>query len=98
MKKNLLLLTVLLYGSLASADEIDMRDYIKLRKGMSEAEVLYRLGAPDHETSRTDYYNNILRKRWYFIPAQRSNGKWLTEIVFDSNGKIVNLERDRLRR
>ena len=71
MKKLLLLFIVLLYGSLASADAIDMRDYIKLRRGMSEAEVLYRLGSPDHETVRSDYHHNILRKTWFFIPARR---------------------------
>jgi len=95
MKKLLLLFLVLLYGSMASADAIDMRDYIKLRKGMSEAEVLYRIGAPDHETVRTDYHHNILRKSWFFIPAQKSTDKWITEIEFDSNGRIINLDRNR---
>lgn len=97
MKKYLLLLLALLYGSVTSADEIDMRDYIKLRKGMSEAEVLYRLGAPDHETSKTDYHHNILRKTWFFIPTQQSSRKWITEIEFDSNGRIINLDREKLR-
>jgi len=94
---KLLLLLVLLYGSLASADEIDMRDYIKLRKGMSEAEVLYRLGPPDHETIRSDFYNNVLRKSWFFIPAQQSTDKWITEIEFNSRGKIINLDRNRIK-
>lgn len=96
MKKLLLLFLVLLYGSMASADAIDMRDYIKLRKGMSEAEVLYRLGAPDHETQRTDHYHNILRKTWFFIPSQRSTEKWMSEIEFDSKGRIINLRRNRI--
>lgn len=96
MKKLLLLFLVLLYGSMASADAIDMRDYIKLRKGMSEAEVLYRLGAPDHETQRTDYHHNILRKNWFFIPSQQSTSKWLSEIEFDSKGRIINLRRNRI--
>jgi len=97
MKKLLLLLLVLLYGSLASADAIDMRDYIKLRKGMSEAEVLYRLGNPDHETVRSDYHHNILRKSWFFIPKQRSSDKWITEIEFDSRGRIIKLDRNRIK-
>ncbi len=97
MKKLLLLSLVLLYGSLASADAIDMRDYIKLRKGMSEAEVLYRLGSPDHETVKSDYYHSILRKTWFFIPAQRSTNKWMTEIEFDSNGRIIDLDRNRIK-
>tara|TARA_R110000782_G_scaffold73615_1_gene147272 strand:+ start:1979 stop:2272 length:294 start_codon:yes stop_codon:yes gene_type:complete len=97
MKKLLLLTLILLYGTLASADAIDMRDYIKLRKGMSEAEVLYRLGSPDHETLKTDYHHNILRKSWFFIPAPQSSDKWITEIKFDSNGKIIDLDRDRIK-
>ena len=96
MKKLLLLLLVLLYGCLASADAIDMRDYIKLRKGMSEAEVLYRLGSPDHETIKSDHHHNILRKTWFFIPALRSSDKWITEIELDSNGRIINLDRNRV--
>lgn len=95
--KRYLLLLLLLCGSITSADEIDMRDYIKLRKGMSEAEVLYRLGVPDHETSQTDYYHNIFRKTWFYIPQQQSNGKWITEIEFDRRGNIVDLARDRIK-
>ena len=95
MKKLLLLFLVLLYGSMASADAINMRDYIKLRKGMSEAEVLYRLGSPDHETIKSDYHHNILRKSWFFIPA-KSSDKWITEIEFNSNGRIINLDRNRV--
>jgi outer membrane protein assembly factor BamE (lipoprotein component of BamABCDE complex) len=94
--KKLLLLIVLLYGSVASADEIDMRDYIKLSKGMSEAEVLYRLGSPDHETIKSDYHRNVLRKTWFFIPLSQNRGKWITEIEFDSNGRIINLDRNRV--
>ena len=95
--KRYLLLLLLLCGSVTSADEIDMRDYIKLRKGMSEAEVLYRLGVPDHETSQTDHYHNILRKTWFYIPQQQGSGKWITEIEFDRRGNIVDLARDRIK-
>lgn len=94
--KKLLLPLVLLYGSIASADEIDMRDYIRLSKGMSEAEVLYRLGPPDHETIQSDYHQNVLRKSWFFIPLPQNRGKWITEIEFDSKGRIINLDRDRV--
>lgn len=96
MKKLLLLFLVVLYGSLASAEAIDMRDYIKLRKGMSEAEVLYRLGAPDHETVKSDYDHNILRRTWFYIPSQQSTDKWITEIEFNSRGRIINLDRNRM--
>ena len=96
--KKLLLPLALLYGAAASADEIDMRDYIKLRKGMSEAEVLYRVGPPDHETSRTDFFHDVVRRTWFFIPSQQGSGKWISEIEFDASGRIINLDRNRLRK
>ena len=93
MNKRLLLLLGLFYGSVASAEAIDMRDYIRLRNGMSEAEVLYRLGPYDHETVRTDRYNYVLEKTWFYIPSHDSTIKWITEIQFNSKGKIVDLDR-----
>ena len=97
VKKLLLLLLVLLYGSLASADAINMRDYIMLRNGMSEAEVLYKLGPPDHETIKSDHYHNTLSKTWSYIPLRHSTGKWISEIKFDSNGRIINRDRFRIK-
>ena len=96
MKKLLLLFIVLLYGSLASADAIDMRDYIKLRRGMSEAEVLYRLGSPDHETSKKRLSPQHIAQDLVLYTSTKSSDKWITEIEFDSNGRIINLDRDRI--
>ena len=93
MNKTLLLYFVFVFSSAASADAIDMRDYIMLKKGMSEAEVLYRFGPYDHETIRSDTYNYVLEKTWYYIPANGSTNDWITEIRFNSKGKIVDLER-----
>lgn len=72
-----------------------MSDYIHLSRGMTEAEVLYRVGPPDHETIASDYYNNILNKTWYYIPSksETSNRSWITEIVFSGNGKVRSLDR-----
>ncbi len=97
MKKLILLLLVLLYGSLASADAIDMRDYILLKKGMTEAEILYRIGPYDHETIKSDRYNYIFRKTWFYIPAQKSTNKWITELKFDSNGVLISRDRYRVK-
>jgi hypothetical protein len=97
MKKFLLLLLVLLYGSVASADAIDMRDYILLKNGMTEAEVLYRIGPYDHETIKSDRYNYILRKTWFYIPPQNSTHKWITELKFDANGVLISRDRYRVK-
>ena len=94
--RSLLLASILLlYQSTASADSISMRDYNLLTNGMSEAEVLYRLGPYDHETVNYDYYRNIQHKTWYYIPApgENSNRKWISEIRFNGRGVIVHLDR-----
>lgn len=72
-----------------------MSDYILLSRGMSEAEVLYRVGPPDHETVASDNHHHILKKTWYYIPSQSevSNRQWITEIVFSGNGKVRSLDR-----
>lgn len=88
-----------LVGSLWSAapcvaGEVDMRDYIMLEEGMTEAEVLYRLGPYDYETVYSDYYHIPIRKRWAYMPAYGKRG-WITEITFDHRGRIQQIERYR---
>ena len=97
MNKLILLLFVMFFCLTASAEAIDMRDYIMLKKGMSEAEVLYRIGPYNHETIRTDHYNYVMEKTWFYIPGMSSTNKWITEIRFNSKGKIVNLDRYRVK-
>ena len=100
MFKNLLplLICILFIPCIASADMIPMRDFILLKRGMSEAEVLYRVGPYDYESVRTDYDRNIISKTWYYIPAGQGSDKWITEIVIDMHGKVKELERYRARR
>jgi hypothetical protein len=85
-------------ASIASADMIPMRDYIYLSRGMSEAEVLYRVGPYDHESRYTDHDHNVVRKIWYYIPVRPTSNSWITEIEFDQNGVIQSLTRYRARR
>jgi len=86
---------LLLLSPAVSAESVSMQDYNLLSNGMSEAEILYRLGPYDHETVTTGYYNNILHKTWYYIPLpdENSNRKWITEIRFDGNGRVSTLDR-----
>jgi hypothetical protein len=97
MNKFILLLLVLHYGNYASADAIDMRDYIILKNEISEAEVLYKFGAPDHETINSDYHHNILTKTWFYIPHGNGSNKWITEFKFNGNGKLISKDRYRAR-
>jgi len=93
MKKFYILLLIMLYGPLASADAIEMRDYIMIRNDISEAEVLYKFGSPDHETINSDYHHYILSKTWFYIPMQAGSNKWITELRFNGNGKLISKDR-----
>jgi hypothetical protein len=81
----------------ASADMIPMRDYTLLSRGMSEAEVLFRVGPYDHESRYTDYDHNVIRKIWYYIPHRKTSDSWITEIEFDQGGVVQSLVRYRAR-
>ncbi|MCG8325846.1 MAG: hypothetical protein MI673_10030 [Thiotrichales bacterium] len=89
------LLALCLTGTTVYADSIPMGEFIRLKTGMSEAEVLYRVGLYDHESIATDYFHNIIQKTWYYIPARSelSNAQWITEIVFDGAGRIITIDR-----
>lgn len=94
-----LLLTALVFLPIrGGADMIPMRDYNLLTRGMSEAEVLYRVGTYDHQSVYSDYHNNIMRKVWYYIPERERSDAWITEIEFDHNGIVQSLQRYRVRK
>ena len=97
MMKFTFILLISIYSNLLSADAIAMRDYITLRTGMSEAEVLYKFGPSDHETIRSDRLDFILSKTWFYIPIKSSTDKWITEIKFDSNGRLIKRDRYRVK-
>tara|TARA_B100001250_G_C19049262_1_gene465072 strand:- start:98 stop:394 length:297 start_codon:yes stop_codon:yes gene_type:complete len=97
MKKIMLLLVFSISSTSVVADAIEMRDYITIRTGMSEAEILYKFGPSDHETIRSDRLDFVLSKTWFYIPIRSSNDKWITEIKFDSNGKLIKRDRYRVR-
>lgn len=92
----LLLSLPALLAPAAGAREVAMRDFALLREGMSEAEVLLRLGPYDHETVTWDHHR-VVRRRWYYIPEGRRSGQWLTEVVFDGDGRVIELRRTRPR-
>ena len=93
--KTLLGIIILLLTTASQADAVPFSKYKLLSRDMNEAEVLYRLGPPDHETVMTDYFHNIISQTWYYIPNKRqsSSRRWISEITFDSTGKISRLNR-----
>lgn len=90
------LLAAALAGTGAQADAVPLREFGLLREGMSEAEVLVRLGPYDHEAVYFDHYA-VVRKVWYYIPDGTYSGDWITEITFDARGRVRKLDRYRPR-
>ncbi len=91
----ILLIAWLTFSTISRADMIPMRDFIHLQRGMSEAEVLYRVGLFDYQHVQGDGYHHILRKTWVYLPAERNSRGWITEIVFNGRGVVQQLNRYR---
>jgi hypothetical protein len=64
--------------------------FIRLERGMSEAELLARAGFPDQVTAGT--YNAGYAKELYYVPT--THDPFIT-VVTVSGGRIANLERTR---
>ena len=94
---KLFLFILLFLSQNVIADAIPMSDFRMLRRGMNEAEILYRVGVYDHETVRTDFFNNVLDRTWYYIPSksQPTHQRWITEISFDFRGRVRRIDRYR---
>lgn len=89
--RALLLPLLLFVCAVASAQDARERGFI--RRGMSEGEVLVRVGKPDHESQVA---NNALRglpeeKTWTYFPHDRDPDT-LTVITFRA-GAVVEVER-----
>ncbi|MCS3902726.1 hypothetical protein J2T55_000730 [Methylohalomonas lacus] len=91
LKQSARTLLLALMPLTAGADSLDLRDYSLLDTGMSQAEVEYRVGPPDRESVLGDGIHGPTRIIWYYIPAS-ANG-WISEIIFDSHGRIRDLKR-----
>ena len=96
-KISVLAAFIMLIPAALSAEMIAMRDFIKLKRGMSEGEVLYRVGNFDHESIYSDHYQ-VRKKIWYYIPEHIGSKSWITEITFDHTGTVSSLNRYRARK
>lgn len=95
--KKIYLLALLCFSPFAMSDAVPFSDFKFIDTGMSEGEVLYRIGVPDHETIQSDFYHNIIRKTWFYIPEKRtpSSKRWISEVTFDFRGNVSNVKRYR---
>ena len=89
-----LILALLLSGtvSLVSAGQVDLLDFGRILVGMTEGEVLIRLGPPDHETFDGYTRGNALRKTYYYFsePERYQN---ITTIINFIAGRVTKKER-----
>jgi hypothetical protein len=95
MKKAIFLTTMCLIGMLVSqvtAGQVDLLDYGLIQRGMSEAEVLVRLGAPDHESLEGFSPNKLLLKSYFYFsePGRYQN---ITTVIRFKGGKVIHKER-----
>lgn len=92
MKTLLLAFAFLLsLSSQAMGKAIPFGDFRLLNEGMSEAQILLRVGPPDHETFVDNFFT--YKKIWYYIPDGSYSDDRLTELTFDINGKVVFIKR-----
>lgn len=90
---NYVLAFILLLGLSPAtlAEAIPFDDYIFLKEGMSEGEVLLRVGPPDFVSVVDNFY--LQRRIWYYLPDGNYSGDRLTELTFDVRGKVIQIER-----
>ncbi len=95
MKRSSLLTITCLIAVLASsvaAGQVDLREFGLIQRGMSEAEVLVRLGPPDHESFEGFSPNDLLIKSYFYFsePGRYQN---ITTVIKFKGGRVVHKER-----
>jgi len=95
MKKGSLLAIISLIAMLVSpvtAGQGDLLDFGLIQRGMSEAEVLVRLGPPDHESFEGFSPNKLLLKSYFYFsePGRYQN---ITTVITFKGGRVVRKER-----
>lgn len=95
MKKGLFFITMYLLGMVVSpvaAEQVDLLDFGLIQRGMSEAEVLVRLGPPDHESLEGFSPSNLLIKTYFYFsePGRYQN---ITTMIKFKGGRVFLKER-----
>ena len=89
MKSLLLLLLLGLTSVTALAADANERKFI--REGMSEGEVLVKIGKPDSESVDSGGGAKVVEKRWIYLPAS-GDAQTLTTVTLRA-GKVVQITR-----
>ncbi len=81
----------LLVFSISSTIAADASERKFIRQGMSEGDVLVKIGKPDSESVDTGGGATVITKRWIYLPAA-GDEQILTTIVLES-GKVIRVIR-----
>ena len=95
MRKSSLFLITCLIAVLASsvaAGQVDLREFGLIQRGMSEAEVLVRLGPPDHESFEGVSSNDLLIKSYFYF-SEPDRHQDITTIIRFKGGRVIHTER-----
>jgi len=95
MKKGSLFMITCLIAVLAfpvAAGQVDLREFGLIQEGMSEAEVLVRLGPPDHESFEGFTPNNLLLKSYFYF-SEPDRHQDITTVIQFKAGRVVRKER-----
>jgi hypothetical protein len=88
----ILKVAVLCVGLVAtSAVAADAADRKFIREGMSEGEVVMKIGRPDSESVDSGGGSNVAIKRWVYFPA-RGDSQTITTLTI-REGKVVEVDR-----
>jgi hypothetical protein len=86
------LYALLFLAAASSAFAADIGERRFIREGMSEGEVLLKIGKPDMTSEDTGGGAQVTRKRWIYLPAS-GDSQTLTTVVLEK-GKVVEVSRE----
>lgn len=95
MKRNLILILIFFGIESTSAYATDARERRFISQGMSEGQVLVKIGQPDSESIDSGRYANgryAVEKRWSYFPHQ-GDSQTLTTIIL-REGKVIEITRE----
>ena len=87
--RNIVCLLLLVASPVLAADASD-RKFI--REGMSEGEVLMKIGRPDSESVDSGGGASVAVKRWIYLPTS-GDSQTITTLVI-RNGKVEEVRRE----
>ena len=95
MKKAVFLVAFCLTAALVEpvlGGQIDLVDFGLIKRGMSEAEILVRLGPPDYESVEGVFPNKLLIKSYFYF-SEPGRHQDITTVIKFEGGRVIRKER-----